>query len=942
MDPPAPAPERRPPPDGGLPLPVGAQPSPPRVVVPARPNYSYFLFMSLLMFYNLINSNQGGPSSASTAYSQTPGDSNSSTSGMSPYEQARYRLLLRESRYEGLARWLGASNATATATGGGSDDEAWLNSTYFPQVTSNETSRVRVMPFRIVDPGESEIVVEDEVRPMMQREPDLEGSVVYPQNLTGFVKGSWEAKAWSYAQLGLNETWTVETTRVRPVEDEATRDSNSTVLSPEGGHNETSSMARRQVDSTLPTSNGTASLSNSTNPRNSTIEISETVFNRTLLRGSFPFTYIASPAHGRMNRAVFNLREVQTSATGPIYPLPSRSDDLDDAELLELRLDDRDTWSEWEKKGPVTYLGGELTMSVEQGPQAGEQTNLDIEAAHLLSSGHLYGYATPSFVRSHLIETVSLPFYANSSDLSSASAHEANVTAKAVGRAMLKETRRRLKNDVDNLDENVAERESNASRGDSDDSNDTTTPQCIFRFYGALDPLPSSFSPSLYREFYASMVRPTGSSGPKAPVQRIRYVLSSTNCGLVLSGSGTFVPTPVLWTRAKNFALLIGFAQAAIVVLLVRHLERTARRPGTVSNVASAGIIVMCIVDAYVFVLLLTAGVVTASTRSSLPMFIPSFLALLSSLLFGMRYVSLIRSATPVPSQAPPAPRPAAPPPPPTREELAARAAEQRARGEETVTEEAVPTEAAPAPRSEGQWELIPTSEKLILLLMLSFLAFSVFVILKFGWIAMVTCVVYSYWIPQIILNVQRGSARQSLTAEFILGTTIARLCLPVYFYAYADNVLDVDTSPWIYVLILYSTTQALVLILQARSSFGPRFFLPRRALDVLGLAEVHTWDYHQALSPAKLADLELDAHEEGGETGDGDGPSCPICMDTIKIRASKLEADVVGSVIANERVRQAYALTPCGHLVHFECLGEWVNVRSICPVCRSGLPSLS
>lgn len=49
--------------------------------------------------------------------------------------------------------------------------------------------------------------------------------------------------------------------------------------------------------------------------------------------------------------------------------------------------------------------------------------------------------------------------------------------------------------------------------------------------------------------------------------------------------------------------------------------------------------------------------------------------------------------------------------------------------------------------------------------------------------------------VPQIILNVQRGTARQSLTTEFIIGTTFARLVLPVYFYGYSDNVLDVDVS---------------------------------------------------------------------------------------------------------------------------------------------------
>lgn len=329
----------------------------------------------------------------------------------------------------------------------------------------------------------------------------------------------------------------------------------------------------------------------------------------------------------------------------------------------------------------------------------------------LLSSGLLYGYATPNFVRSHLVETVSLPFFANASDSTVAQRRDANLTAQAIGRSMLKETSRRLKNDFDHLNETLAEQERNDANGDpggggGDESFDATIPQCIFRFYGALVPLPAEYTPSLYAEFYASLFRPTGASLPPPPTQTLRFVLSSTNCGLVLEGSGTFLPTPLLWTRTKDFALLIGGAQLILVVLLVRHLEKTATRPGTILNVASLSIGVGCVVDAYVFVLLLTAGVVTclsaflffarsafdtdvstlaAATRSSLPLFVPSFLALLSSLLFGMRYVSMIRAATPPPSTQPaqPAATPQATVPTPSREDSAATAAERTARGED-------------------------------------------------------------------------------------------------------------------------------------------------------------------------------------------------------------------------------------------------------------------
>lgn len=54
----------------------------------------------------------------------------------------------------------------------------------------------------------------------------------------------------------------------------------------------------------------------------------------------------------------------------------------------------------------------------------------------------------------------------------------------------------------------------------------------------------------------------------------------------------------------------------------------------------------------------------------------------MSSVLFGYRYATGIRSATPPPPRAPLPPRP---PPPPTPEEQAAAAAERRANGEEPL-----------------------------------------------------------------------------------------------------------------------------------------------------------------------------------------------------------------------------------------------------------------
>ena len=84
----------------------------------------------------------------------------------------------------------------------------------------------------------------------------------------------------------------------------------------------------------------------------------------------------------------------------------------------------------------------------------------------------------------------------------------------------------------------------------------------------------------------------------------------------------------------------------------------------------------------------------------------------------------MIRAATPLPTRTPPlrpTPAPAPAPVTPSREELAANAAERRARGEEVSAdeeEEAVPLVAVPpavvSSGSASGWNIVPTSEKVI------------------------------------------------------------------------------------------------------------------------------------------------------------------------------------------------------------------------------------
>ena len=84
----------------------------------------------------------------------------------------------------------------------------------------------------------------------------------------------------------------------------------------------------------------------------------------------------------------------------------------------------------------------------------------------------------------------------------------------------------------------------------------------------------------------------------------------------------------------------------------------------------------------------------------------------------------------------------------------------------------------------------------------------------------------FSFWIPQIVRNVTRGSKR-GLNTWFVLGMSATRLVLPVYFYACPENLMGHETTPWIWGLVLWVALQVGVLFLQ--DWLGPRFFVPKK-----------------------------------------------------------------------------------------------------------------
>ena len=163
------------------------------------------------------------------------------------------------------------------------------------------------------------------------------------------------------------------------------------------------------------------------------------------------------------------------------------------------------------------------------------------------------------------------------------------------------------------------------------------------------------------------------------------------------------------------------------------------------------------------------------------------------------------------------------------------------------------------------------------------------------------------YWIPQIVHDAMTGH-RSPLSNQFILGVSACRIILPMYMWGCPDSIFNGEVifrppgGPAVAVILLIlQAIQAGLLVTQ--KMFGPRWFVPWMCLP-------HVYNYYRK--------IELD--EEFGV------PECVVCMSEIDLKTD----------------RKNTVITPCGHLFHSNCLGEWMNLRQECPLCRRELPPIT
>ncbi|KAK8850346.1 hypothetical protein IAR55_004264 [Kwoniella newhampshirensis] len=454
----------------------------------------------------------------------------------------------------------------------------------------------------------------------------------------------------------------------------------------------------------------------------------------------------------------------------------------------------------------------------------------------------------------------------------------------------------------------------------NDEVSDVTT--CPLLIYMTLPPLPKGVSPLEIDAYVKELQNPTGiRSGMKRPPgywesgTGLGGVLVADGCGVILSmEGGRGLGIDDFWRKSVNYAAFATVSQLLVLLLLVRQMEST-RTPSTLSKVSLWSIVTMSISDSWIFSAHVVVGI-WSDNKASLPMLVPGFLCLCTAVVFGPRYAVLLHRIQAPERLSAPAPTPRLAAGQGADSLLTVNATTQdTAQAETQARSSTMLQDVQNLFRKYPAFKWICGLATLFVLLQVIFLPsvipFSLFVI-------------YSYWLPQIWRNARRGTSR-GLDSEFVIGTAIGRLALPLYAFACPDNVFFVQTKSWVWGIVWWQLLQ--VGMLYAQERLGPAFFLPK------SLAPPELYNYHPMIP-----------------TSDPENPSpvkettCSICMEEVDLTSSHPSHSSTASTLGVGGLgdkRRSYALAPCGHLFHTKCLTQWMGIKTICPLCKRCLPPL-
>ncbi|EPX75199.1 ubiquitin-protein ligase E3 [Schizosaccharomyces octosporus yFS286] len=411
---------------------------------------------------------------------------------------------------------------------------------------------------------------------------------------------------------------------------------------------------------------------------------------------------------------------------------------------------------------------------------------------------------------------------------------------------------------------------------------------------------------AIENEYY----HPQGVSMLKMPDVLFSGLIYSPDCNVAFTFSNYKGPRNFVFdaglVRFSSFYIIVIFCQ---IFLLLRQMRINS--PSYVQRLSFITIAIQACLDAFIAIFFLSINAVIE--RGYLPFVSIAFLSLIPSAMFTMRYLALILRVQN--SNSPPPP----PPPQTQNNEAANTDGSEGGNNNTTNAQDALPQAAGLTQneRDQRDWSSVCLRFYFVILVVCIASLYSAVwpVTYRFYFISTLLFASYSFWVPQIIQNVKQGTSR-SFSWVYILGLSLSRMYLPTFIFLFSETTLKF-TPKYSHALALAFWMSLQVLILFAQDTLGPRFFLPKKLFP-----SSSTYDYHPIIQAGDLEAFMQDANV------------CPICIQPIELVSS-------GSTLnpASRIVRRNYMLTPCHHLFHRQCLLQWMESRSICPVCRCHLP---
>ncbi|KAF2216623.1 hypothetical protein CERZMDRAFT_33519 [Cercospora zeae-maydis SCOH1-5] len=504
---------------------------------------------------------------------------------------------------------------------------------------------------------------------------------------------------------------------------------------------------------------------------------------------------------------------------------------------------------------------------------------------------------------------------------------------------------------------------------------------------------------------------PTGALVPPPPDLHFSMLLFSPDCGFVLESQGppdAFVQDgdhlvgpklEVRFVHTRHHLLIFIAVLFAQITVLMRQM-REASTPSTRSRISLYTTILLVLSDGYVTMALIVA---TTSIPALLVQFAGAgYVAFINVSMLGMYFVRVVwqvqepereravraENTIPIAGADPPAtqttgvpdteqplpgtfpPQTPAQPPNPVPTDTGASPVFFLPSDQEgllPIIETAPPrnVDAIVAARMPSFGSLYAKSYgTLVVIVFVSLLAMSWPGPVRRIFFLLLSLCMTSYWIPQIVRNVQRN-CRRALRWEFVIGQSILRLVPFAYIHVYKNNVAFAEQDFYsMTILVLWLWVQ--IVILGSQELIGPRWFVKASWKSIPA-----AYDYHPILredeeggnmpigfseaasaakeasapsSPvhgrnppfARRASIVKEPKEKGKRVFD-----CAICMQDLEVPIVEAGASGDGGGLgANLLARRTYMVTPCRHIFHTPCLEGWMKFRLQCPICRETLPS--